>query len=146
MPELHLEGYICEDYEGIIALNSVDPKEREYPIEKYGKSIVDSIENFAFVYGIVGDHHRGLGGRRSYIEDCSLVVYFTDKECKLEEAMLAMDTIMYGGDIKTRIDFIGYSEYTITGMDLEEFSIGGHDLSCEFYSHYGEYCHLIIKC
>ena len=136
---LHLEGYLGTDYNGIISL-------KDYESDRYGKSIIESIESFAEENGMTGVHNKGLGGRKAYIDDCNMRAYFTSEECDLEEAMLAMDNFMYGGDIKTRVDYEGYSEYTITGLDLEEFSIGGHDLEYEFKSHYGEYCHLIIEC
>lgn len=139
MAELHLKGYLCSGYNGIIALSETE-ESTSYD------SIIGSIESFADEYGMTGEHHKGLGGRRAFIDDCNLRAYFTDKECELEEAMMAIDIIMYGGDIKTRIDRCGYSEWTITGLDLEEFSIGGHDLQYEFNSHLGEYCHLIIEC
>lgn len=145
MAELHLKGYITSDYHGIIALSDNEPNECE-PWRNHGTSIIDSIESFAEEYGMTGKHHKGLGGRKAYIDDCNMRAYFTDKECELEEVMLAMDTLMYGGDIKTRVDWCGYSEWTITGLDLEEFSIGGHDLEYEFSSNYGKYCHLIIEC
>lgn len=146
MAELHINGWITEDEDGIIALSENDPSESEYSWDRYGESIIRKIENFADDYGICGEHHKGLGGRKSYIDDCNLKIYFTDKECEIEEAMLALHVFMYGGDIKTRIDRCGYSEYTITGLNLSEFSIGGHDLNSELRSHYGEYCHIIIEC
>ena len=40
---------------------------------------------------------------------------------------------------------VGYSEYTITGYNLEEFTIGGHNLSYELESHLGEYCWIVIE-
>lgn len=146
MAELHLRGYICSDSYGIIALSDNEQNENAYPWERYGTSIIESIERFADEHGLFGEHNKGLGGRKAYIDDCNIRAYFTDKECELEEAMLAMDVLMYGGDIKTRVDWCGYSEWTITGLDLEEFSIGGHDLEYEFSSHSGKYCHLIIEC
>lgn len=145
MAELHLRGYICSDSYGIIALRDSKPNEECY-WRNYGESIIDSIERFADEHGLFGEHNKGLGGRKAYIDDCNLRAYFTDEECELEEAMLAMDMLMYGGDIKTRVNWVGYSEWTITGLDLEEFSIGGHDLEWEFSSHSGKYCHLIIEC
>lgn len=146
MVGLHLQGYLCKDHNGIVALSDTDPNECKYSWEIDGYSIVDSIESFANEYGMTGEHHKGLGGRRAFIDNCNLRAYFTDIECELEEAMMAMDMIMYGGDIKIRIDRCGYSEWMITGLDLEEFSIGGHDLESEFNGHLGEYCHLIIEC
>lgn len=146
MAELYLKGYICSDREGIIALSDKKQDECKYSWERNGTSIIDSIERFADEHGLFGEHNKGLGGRKAYIDDCNLRAYFADEECELEEAMLAMDMLMYGGDIKTRVDWVGYSEWTITGLDLEEFSIGGHDLEWEFSSHSGKYCHLIIEC
>ena len=142
MAELHLNGYICSNYDGIISLT--DDKEDCYSWKR--NSIIDSIENFASEYGMVGRLKKGLGGKRAIIDECNLRVYFTDEECELEDAMLAMDVMMYGGDIQTKVTYVGYSEYTITGLNLDEFSIGRHDLDSEFRSHYGEYCHILIEC
>jgi hypothetical protein len=146
MAELHLKGYICADTDGIVASTYLSPEELKYSWTSTGTSIVESIENFASMYGMTGKTHKGLGGRVAYIEECNMRAYFTDKECELEEAMKAMDVLMYGGDIKTKVTYCGYSEWTITGMDLEEFSIGGHDLNSEFNSNRGRYCHLIVEC
>jgi hypothetical protein len=146
MAELHLKGYICRDHDGIVALSESNPNEREYSWGVYGDSIIESVESFAQNYGMTGRIHTGIGGRIAYIENCNLRAYFADKECDLNTAMIAMDVLMYGGDIKTKVRLCGYSEWTITGLNLEEFSIGGHDLNREFDSHYGEYCHLIIEC
>jgi hypothetical protein len=144
MAELHLRGFITSDYNGIVALSAEDPS--ECPWKSNGESIINSIEDFAETHGATGRHHKGLGGRIAYIDNCNIRAYFTDKACELEDAMLAMDVLMYGGDIKTRVSYCGYSEWTITGLNLDEFTIGGHDLENEFDSHCGEYCHLIIEC
>ena len=145
MAKLHLKGYLGTDYDGIIALSDAGDEKYTY-WGVAGTSITESIESFASGNGMVGEHNKGLGGIKTYIDDCNLRAYFTDKECELEEAMMALDVLMYGGDIKTRVDRVGYSEWTITGLDLVEFSIGGHDLREELKSHCGEYCHLIIEC
>ena len=39
----------------------------------------------------------------------------------------------------------GYSEYTITGMCLEDFSIGGHSLNYELNTNLDKYIHIIIS-
>lgn len=147
MAELHIKGYLCNDYNYIIGISD-DKQEDDEPLWFGNKadSIIDTIESFAMEYGLYGKHHKGLGGRQSYIENCNLRIYFTDAKCELEDAMMAMDSIMYGGTIKTKVNYCGYSEYTITGLDLEEFTIGGHDLESELRSHFGEYMHMIIEC
>lgn len=144
MAELYLKGYLCLDSDRIIALNETEPKDVHRCF--FAHSVISSLEDFAREYGMYGEHRKGLGGRRAIIDECNLRVYFTDKECELEDAMLAMDVLMYGGDIETKVDLEGYSEYTITGLSLDKFSIGGHDLYDEFSCHLGEYCHILIDC
>lgn len=146
MERLHLKGYITSDSEGIIALSENNPNECEHSYNRYGNSIVDEIQYLASNYGMTGKHHKGLGGNISYIEDCSIRAYFTEEECELEDAMKSMLFYVYGGDIKVKTSYCGYSEWTITGLNLDEFTIGGHDLDKELSSHYGQYCHLIIEC
>lgn len=146
MAKLYLKGYITNDMEGIISLSEINPNEYQYSYERYGDSIINSIKIFADSYGMTGKHHKGLVGEISYIEDCNIRAYFTEKECTLKDAMLSMNVLMYGGDIKTKTSWCGYSEWTITGLNLDEFTIGGHNLEYEFSSHYGQYCHLIIEC
>lgn len=144
MSKLHLEGYITTDYNEIVALSKIKPSKSQ-KIYK-ARSIVEGIEDFAKDHGTLEEHERGLGGREAWINNCNIRVYFTDKECSLENAMLAFDTFIYGGDINTEVEFEGYSEYTITGLELKQFSIGGHDLQKEFLSYYGKYMHLILEC
>ena len=141
MSELHLYGWICSDNNGIYALS----EEKDAYADWKKHSIIESIESIASESGYYADTRQGLGGRRAIIEDCNLKIYFTDEECELEEAMMAFDEVLYGGEIQTKVSKVGYSEYTIEGLNLDEFTIGGHDLKDEFGDHYGEYCHIIIE-
>lgn len=142
MAKLHIKGYICTDWDGIIALTD----DKENSSSWYNRSIIERIENFACEHGMFGKHHNGLGGRRAIIDNCNIQIWFADKECEVEDIMESMDNLIYGGELQTKVTFVGYSEYTITGLNLDEFSIGGHDLQSEISSHYGEYCHIIIEC
>lgn len=142
MSELHLKGYLCSDDNGIPAL--CENKNISYSWSN--SSIIDSIESFARDNGFFSETRQGLGGRRAIIENCNLKIYFTDEECELEEAMMAMDELMFGGEIQTKVSKVGYSEYSITGLNLDEFTIGGHNLRLELWDHCGEYCHFIIEC
>lgn len=146
MKKLYLSGWITKDSDGIIALKETDPKKEKYEWDKYGHSIITSIEDFAEEFGECREYEEGLGGRVSSINDCNLRIYFTNKECTLDDAMKAFDTLLYGGDLETEVAWSGYSEYTIMGLDLEKFTIGGHDLEEEILSHNGEYMHLILEC
>ena len=59
--------------------------------------------------------------------------------------MEQFDMKLYGGEVESEYHQTGYSEYTITGIDIDTFSIGGHDLERELTSHIGEFCHFILE-
>lgn len=138
---LYINGFLCRDYNGIL---SVADSDDGYACS--GMSIIDAIENYAELNGLFGRTQKGLGGRQSLIENCNMRVYFTEKECSLYAAQIAFEEHMYGGDLKTKVSLVGYSEWTITGLNLDEFTIGGHDLEKELSNHIGEYIHMIIEC
>ncbi len=137
---LYIKGFLKTDYDGVPAVSDSD--------DSYygGNSIIDKIESYAQSNGFFANTHKGLGGRRSLIENCSMRAYFTEDESSLYEAQMKLVSMMYGGDMETKVSYVGYSEWTITGLDLDKFTIGGHDLAREFSSHMGEYIHLIIEC
>lgn len=138
---LYINGFLGRDYNGIFCVSDSDDG-----YDCSGGSIITMIENYAENNGFLGRINKRLGGKKSLIENCNMRVYFTEKECSLYAAQIAFDDQMYGGDLKTVVSKVGYSEWTITGLSLDEFTIGGHDLASEFSSHIGEYMHLIIEC
>ncbi len=138
---LYINGFLCRDYDGA---PSVSDSDDGYGCS--GGSIITMIENYAERNGFFRKTTKGLGGRKSLIENCNIRVYFTEKECSLYAAQIAFDTQMYGGDLKTTVSYVGYSEWTITGLNIDEFTIGGHDLDKELGNHMGEYVHMIIEC
>ena len=138
---LYINGFLIKDYDGIISVtDSYDP------YYSRGDSIIKKIEGYAQGKGLFGKTQKGLGGRMSLIENCNLRIYFTPKECTLYAAQIAFDEQMYSGDMKTKTSYVGYSEWTITGLNLDEFTIGGHNLNRELGSHIGEYIHFILEC
>jgi hypothetical protein len=141
MPELHVQGWLNTDDNGMLATS----KDKDSDSWDRDSPIVRQVESFAEDNGMTGHYKRGLGGDKSYIEDANIRVYFTDKECDIDEAMESL-LFELEGEVKTDIALCGYSEYTITGYDVEDFSIGGHDLDYEFSQHVGEYIHFILEC
>lgn len=141
MNELHITGWLCTDYNGMVATN--DDKDNTWSTNK---AIIRQVESFAENNGMTGNYKKGLGGRKSIIDDVNLRIYFTDKECTLDEAVESLLMYQYSGEVKTDIALCGYSEYTITGYSIEDFSIGGHNLEYELSSHIGEYVHFIMEC
>lgn len=87
---------------------------------------------------------KGLGQDITTIPECSLRIYFTDEKCTLEEVEELVADVFDGGLLST-IALTGYSEYTITGCECEDFRIGGHDLDRELRDHLGQYCWFILR-
>ena len=86
---------------------------------------------------------RGFGEKLTMIPDCNLTIYYTKDICTYEEAQEALLNALYG-NMMVHTKYVGYSEYTITGLDLKTFTIGGHNLAFELESHRGEYCWIKI--
>ena len=137
---LYIHGYLTTDYDGILSVKNDDS------YWSHGDSIIAKIESYAERNGFVRKKQTGLGGTQTFIRNCNMRAFFTENETTLAQAQLLFDAQVYGGDLVTDTSLCGYSEWTITGMDLDEFTIGGHDLKNEFSSHMGEYVHLIIEC
>lgn len=130
--ELFLDGYITKDYDGHPALSETKDGYRT-------SSIPNAIqEKFNYI-----NLDRGLGEKLTTILNCNLSIYYTEDICTFEEAQEALLNELYG-DMFVHTAYVGYSEYTITGLDLEDFVIGGHDLEQEFESHMDEYCWIHI--
>ena len=137
---LYIKGYLTTDYNGMLSVKD------DNSYWGHGESIIASIESYAERNGFVRKKQTGLGGTQSFVRNCNMRVFFTEKETTLPQAYMLLDAELYGGDLVTDTSLCGYSEWTITGMNLDEFSIGGHNLKSEFNSHMGEYIHLILEC
>lgn len=135
---LHIKGYLDYD-DGIPVV-----KEKEDSRSYYGKSIPQMIEDFARYSGFVEDYETGLGGTKSYIPNVNMSLYVGSRECSLDEMIVELVNTLIGS-VSVNVSLEGYSEWTITGYCLEDFSIGGHDLDQELRSYEGKYIHLVLK-
>jgi hypothetical protein len=139
MAKLYIKGWVSKDDDYIISVKeNKDDSWNAYSLPR-------QVKEFAYDNGRVRDVKNGLGGTKSYIFDASIHIYFTNEKSTIEEAREYLIFKMCG-DVETDIRLTGYSEYTITGYSLEEFSIGGHDLESEISSHMGEYMHFVLEC
>lgn len=87
--------------------------------------------------------NRGLGEEIINLPKVNLRIYATDKESTIDEAMISvLDTLE--GSMECGASYYGYSEYTIMGLDVEKFCIGGHDLWEELKSYRGKYIHFVL--
>lgn len=133
-----ISGRITRDYDGNAAIGW-----SSYDCD----SFADLMYDFAKEYGIAYEHDKGLGGWKAIIPNCSISMYFSDKEMTFEEAQEKFLEQMFdvSGVFEMRKDRVGYSEWTITGYDLEECELGGHDLNDILLSHVGEYVNIKVE-
>ena len=138
MKELHLQGWLCHNEDGLISLKA----------SKNGsKYEAQSIQSDIFDFAKNADYYEspGLGGQRATIPNASIRVYATNKECSLDEATGALISHLYGC-ADSDIEYEGYSEYTITGYSNKTFTVGGHNLAVELERYLGKYVHFVLEC
>lgn len=135
-----IEGYITIDneYDNMPRINN------ESICSYLEKLIANERSHKGIDTGYVEWKDKGLGEKYYYLKDCKMRAYYSRERCSLEEAQNAMVSYLCG-DIKGSGYNTGYSEWTILGFNIENLTIGGHDLRKELASHEGEYIHLLIN-
>ncbi len=141
----HISGIVERNYNGTINID--------------GSDFVDTMYDFAHAVGYAKRHNKGLGGKRAFIDDCNIRMYFTNKECELDEAEVALLIKLevegyfderevreeLGGQFDLMTRLTGYSEWTITGYDVEDCTLGGHNLLDILGDHIGEYVNMVVE-
>lgn len=131
--ELIINGLIDKDTDDNIRILETE----------FDDCLAEKIMNY-FDYQEIEVEDGELGGKKTIIENANLRIWFSDKECSLEEAQMNFDSFMETGELLTEGHYVGYSEWTITGFNVDELRIGGHDLTSELSNHIGQYAHLIL--
>lgn len=143
--EKHISGIIKRLSDGTIYINNYD--------------FVDIMYDFANNVGFAKRHNKGLGGKIAFIDNCNMRMYFTNKECKLDEAEIALLVKLeveeyfdeheareeLCGDFDLLTKLTGYSEWTIIGYDVETCTLGGHNLLDILGNHAGEYVNIVVE-
>ena len=142
--ELILIGKLEIDYEGNIGIRRKDSW-----INGLAKEIGNFIENISnklsHVYDKEVDEY-GLGYRICTSEDnIQLRYYISDNEITSKEEIEEKYLEKILGNIDIALENVGYSEYTITGYDLVNFRLGGHDLEKIFKNYLGKYACIIVN-
>ncbi|GAK42077.1 hypothetical protein TCA2_4569 [Paenibacillus sp. TCA20] len=70
--------------------------------------------------------------------------YLSDKKVSLEEAE-EKQIMMSIGELDIYTEWYGYSEYTIEGYCVENFTIGNHDIESILKTYKGKYAHIIME-
>lgn len=106
----------------------------------------DYMYKLAEEIGIAYQYNDNLGGERAFIPKCNISMYTSKEKISLEEAKENFLEYMFNGDFNLDKENIGYSEWTITGYDLNKCHLGGHDINSILLSHKGEYVNITIEC
>jgi hypothetical protein len=70
--------------------------------------------------------------------------YASDGKKSLEEVQETHLIQSLGGNMDILTVLVGYSEYTITGCNIENFTIGNHDMEEILNGYIGKYIHILI--
>lgn len=91
-----------------------------------------------------GAYDEEMGGESLYIPNCNLSFYISDNKISLEEVEKRQLTQLIGG-IDIYGENYGYSMWTIEGFEVQELSIGGHDLDSTLRTYKDKYIHILIE-
>ena len=70
---LYIKGYLTSDYDGILAVKD------DHDYWRNGESIIRKIESYAETNGFIRKKQTGLGGTQTFIKNCNMRVFFTEK-------------------------------------------------------------------
>lgn len=143
--ELILIGKLERDYEGNIRIRKKDRWTHSGLAEEIGDFIENTSNKLSHVYDEDIEKH-GLGYRICTSEEnIQLRYYISDTEINSREQIEEKYLEKILGSIDIALENVGYSEYTITGYDLINFKLGGHDLEKIFSNHLGKYACIIVN-
>lgn len=131
---MEISGFISSNYDGWATIGNT--------------AFADYMYEFAENNGIAFEHDEGLGGQKAIIKNCNMVMYTSKEKMEFEEAQERFLNSMFGakGIYEMESSYTGYSEWTITGYDLEKCTLGGHDINQILLSHIGEYANIRVEC
>lgn len=127
--------------EGWLKLND----DNELGISKTKNGFCDSVPEVIMDYFGYEKTDAEFGTKGIFIPNAHLSCWFSDKQCTLEEAQMNFESYLVMGNLLINGHYVEYSEWTITGFDVDCFIIGGHDLNEELKPHIGQYIHLILE-
>lgn len=135
--KLILQGWLGLDSDRNIGISQKRIKEKHSYL--YSSIATEIMDYFKYK-----EIEEGLGKKITFIKNANLRCWFSDTECTLEEAQMNFESYMVTGNLITQGNYIGYSEWTITGFEVDKIIIGGHDLEKELKAHTGQYIHFIL--
>ena len=143
MNRLVLIGKLSKDYDGNVSIIK-NGKLYDYALStEIGDFIEKTSNKLSGIYSKEVD--EDLGYRINTSEDnIQLRYYVSDNEIKSQEDIEEKYLQKILGSIDISVEYVGYSEYTITGYVTENFTLGGHYLEEIFSNYIGKYVCIIV--
>lgn len=143
MNRLVLIGKLSKDYDGNVSIIK-NGELYDYALStEIGDFIKKTSNKLSGIYSKEVD--EDLGYRINTSEDnIQLRYYVSDNEIKSQEDIEEKYLQKILGSIDISVEYVGYSEYTITGYVTENFRLGGHDLEEIFSNYIGKYVCIIV--
>lgn len=133
MENIHLKGFLVEydDDPSFKGTHENVAHRIANAIKKHEKSKHEPDDDYKTHYSL-------------YLPKVFVQIYSTKDETTLDEAkeMLILDTV---GALDVYTEWYGYSEYTVEGFDVLNFTIGNHDLHSILKSHLNTYVHFVMS-
>lgn len=144
MSKLILIGKLTRDEDGNVSII----KNGKYYSNTLSTEIGDFIEKTS--NKLSGTYSKevdeDLGYRTNTSEDnIQLRYYVSDDEIKSQEDIEEKYLQKILGSIDISVEYVGYSEYTITGYVVENFTLGGHNLEEIFSNYIDKYVCIIVN-
>lgn len=134
MANMIISGYIDKNYDGWATINE--------------NAFAD------FMYEFSEDNHIGLafetdndlGGKRTIIPNCNISMYFSNEPMEFEKAQEKFLKNYFSGEgiYEMEANYVGYSEWTIIGFELDKCQLGGHNLNDILLSNIGKYVNIVV--
>lgn len=138
--QIEIKGYIVEDTEE----GSISLKERKN--DTFASNLAREIGSYLQDINTYEEQEDDFGNgidTKTIIKNVQLQIYSTDKMTTLKE-IKEKHLRKLIGDLDIEVDWVGYSEYTITGYDTVNFKIGNHNLEEIFKTYIGKYVIILI--
>jgi hypothetical protein len=136
---IHLEGFLANGWDG-----GVEFEDNSY------LSIAEEIARKINSMEIFYENSKNLPedtcqtNYSLYLPKVSLQAYFSNKKTSLEE-VIEKNILNTIGDLDIYTEWYGYSEWTIEGYDVVNFTIGNHNLEEILSSYNGKYAHIVLE-
>lgn len=144
MKELILIGKLQKDDDNNIAIKQKGRYCCETLAETIGFFVANDNDKMSGIYD--EDVNEDLGySVCTREENIQLRFYVSDNEIKTREEIEEKYLQKILGSIDIAVENLGYSEYTITGCNVVNFMLGGHDLEKIFSNYLEKYVCIIVE-